>query len=197
MEKERPPLSFWLKDKTVTGLLAAEHGGKKLVAYNRRYYVVIEKTPEKRHFTESTLPSVWRKVISGELPPSPAQPSKPALKESPVAAKHGAVPGKPEESPAAGEPPARPRKESKKKVEPEPARQPEAPPGGAKQKRSRAKAAEQQTVPFNCPYCSAEDSCGVDLAGAPFFQKCSKCGKDFGVRIRSRIVFEAEVAGFK
>lgn len=202
MEKERTPLSFWLKDKTVTGLLVAEHDGKKLVAYNRRYYVVTGKTPDKRHFTDSTLPTLWRKMmISDETPPSPALPSKAAPKRSPVQAKQGAALGKPEEAPAAGGPPAR-AGERKKEAQPQPASPPNALPREAKQKRPRAKAskkkeAEQQTVGYFCPYCSTEHSCGVDKAGAPFFQKCSKCGKDFGVKIISKVIYLAEVAGFK
>ena len=64
----RIPVNFWLKDQRVNGVLVAAHGTEKLVRYGSagRLYVVTGVTPAKKHFTESTIPTFWRKVINGE-----------------------------------------------------------------------------------------------------------------------------------
>ena len=63
----RVPVNFWLNDQRVNGVLVAEHGTEKLVRYGAgRLYVVTGRTPAKKHYTESTIPPFWRKVINGE-----------------------------------------------------------------------------------------------------------------------------------
>jgi hypothetical protein len=236
--KERIPVSFWLKDKTVTGLLVAAHAGKKLVSYNGKYFVVSDKTPEKRHYTESTLPASWKNMMAGKPSPSPTSPkagkaagettstameqnsssrgpqevdspAQPALRRSkkkpekavresvvaPKASPQSATRKASLESPKAKAAPELP----KAKAAHEPGKEQKASPKGGKERQSAAKGrmAENETVGYFCPYCSTEHSCSADKAGAPFFQQCSKCGKDFGVKITARLVYQAEVAAFK
>jgi hypothetical protein len=226
--KERTPVSFWLKDKTVTGLLVADHAGKKLVSYNGKYFVVTDKTPEKRHYTESTLPASWRKMIAGEAPPSPTPkagktggktaavavqqnlPSREAREVDNLARPAVRRPAKLREkappesaegkaSPESADVPKAPHEAAKGKASPESAKAPKGSSRGARERQAPAKgrAAENETVGYFCPYCSTEHACSADKAGAPFFQQCSKCGKEFGVKITARIVYQAEVAGFK
>jgi len=66
-------VTFWLKDRQVNGVLAAVSGAEKLVKYSGRFYVVVGKDPGKRHYTQSSLPVMWKKILSGETPPAPAR----------------------------------------------------------------------------------------------------------------------------
>lgn len=179
-KKDRTPVTFWLNDKKVTGVLAAEIGGKKLSHYNKRYYVVSNETPEKKHFTESSLPASWRNAIAGEAPPSPSSPV--AEVQGKASAQVRSVGGRAEadskRTPAAG-PAAK------------------APGSSGKRQVKGAAAAETEKVKYLCPYCQTSHSCGIDRTGSPFFEKCTRCGKDFGVKVTSRMVYDAEVAAFK
>jgi len=78
-EMARVPANFWHKDRLVHGVLVAENGDEKFVLYAHRFYVVKGKVHSKRHFTESTIPAVWRKIMNGEAPPEPKTdpPAKP------------------------------------------------------------------------------------------------------------------------
>ncbi len=220
-------VTFWLEDRQVNGVLVAESGAEKLAKYGGRFYVVKGKAPEKKHYTQKTLPLPWRKIMGGETPPSPATPAKegPSLMQAvPQAAaprqarrqqaRKAASPERPaaatsppdrQQPPAAPEPtmlrtPAAPA--PKKKREPG-----QVAPVAAEQvtkKAAKAPAAgsarggHQDTVKFSCPYCGQthELSIAVVKVDKPFFQPCSKCGKDFGVRVVTTIAYRAEVAGF-
>jgi len=59
--------TFWLKERQVTGLIVAEHREEKLVEYAKRFYVVKGKDPQRRHYTQSTIPALWKKVMTGQL----------------------------------------------------------------------------------------------------------------------------------
>ena len=55
-------VTFWLGDRQVNDVLVAESVVEKLVKYAGRFYVVIGKAPEKKHYTQKTLPLLWRKM---------------------------------------------------------------------------------------------------------------------------------------
>lgn len=79
--------TFWLDQRQVTGVIVAESGEEKLVEYGKRRYVVKGKNPGKKHYTVSTTPALWKKIINSEEPPSPAsdaakQPAKARSKKT-------------------------------------------------------------------------------------------------------------------
>jgi hypothetical protein len=64
--------TFWLDQRQVTGVIVAENDEEKLVEYGKRRYVVIGKNPGKKHYTASTTPALWKKIINSEAHPSPS-----------------------------------------------------------------------------------------------------------------------------
>lgn len=93
--------TFWLDQRQVTGVIVAEHGEEKLVEYGKRRYVVKGKNPGKKHYTASTTPALWKKIINGEEPPSPASgAAKQPAKTRPTKAEEGEPSTKGEATPS-------------------------------------------------------------------------------------------------
>ena len=67
-------VSFWLDNKRVNGTAIAEDGAVKLVKYGSKFYVVEGKDPERRSYSQSTLPTKWKKIVSGEIADSTLAP---------------------------------------------------------------------------------------------------------------------------
>jgi hypothetical protein len=65
-------VSFWLDNKRVNGTSIAEDGAAKLVKYGSKFYVVEGKDPGRRSYSRTTLPTKWKKIVSGEIATVPA-----------------------------------------------------------------------------------------------------------------------------
>jgi hypothetical protein len=196
-DNERIPVGFWLHDKKVNGILVKQHGEEKLTLYKNRYYIVTKETPAKKHYTASTLPTFWRRLIAGEVPPEPNAAQSPPPRgrrrkpEDAIELEQGTSLAKIGEQPTV---PATPPEKKEPRVK-TPRRQAAA----TKEKKESAAAppvAQPQTVDYLCPYCKAKHSCQTPVK-SPFFEKCSGCGKEFGVKIVPKVLYVAEVAAFK
>lgn len=188
MADKEKAVNFWLRDKSVNGTLIARHREEMLVQYQSRFYIVRGKTPDKKHFTQSSLPAQWRKRIAGEslppLPPEQAQAQVTDKERTPRAKREG----EPEKAVLEGKLMA--------PAEKAPVKQPST------LKRRRAAKPSQEAakdpVDFLCPYCRTRHSCdATERANRPFFENCSKCGKDFAVKIVTKVIHVAVVAGFR
>ena len=60
-------VSFWLDNKRVNGISIAADGAVKLVKYGSKFYVVEGKDPGRRSYSRTTLPTKWKKIVSGEI----------------------------------------------------------------------------------------------------------------------------------
>jgi len=65
-------VSFWLDNKRVNGTSIAEDGAVKLVKYESKFYVVEGKDPGRRSYSRTTLPTKWKKIVTGEIVTVPA-----------------------------------------------------------------------------------------------------------------------------
>lgn len=218
-------ITFWLENRQVNGLLVAESGVEKLVQYGGRFYVVKDKDPGKRHYTQRTLPLLWRKILAEKpllAPPAPEKDDSPPIeKVRPVRVPRTGR-KQMEEGTSPGEPAAAatlPRKPEPPEAVPALEQTPSAPVAKGKGGRDKAsplaakrsakqeaqspaagteQGGPQEAVRFNCPYCARMHEIGISAVKVdkPFFQPCSGCGKDFGVRVVTTLLYQAEVAGF-
>lgn len=190
--------TFWLENKQAVGTIAVQVGDQKLVIYRDRYYIVINgaavvKGGKPLRYSRSSLPSLWKKALRGDLPAVQAPPvtelDKPArttVFRKALVKKEKELSIMPESEPLVSAPdlsPVHPKQPPLKKS----ARQP------------GVKAAVQSVVVAECPYCSQKHEIPVEKgrSGKPFFQSCTKCASDFAVRFVQVALFQAQVAGFK
>lgn len=171
---------FWLGGRQVNGLqVGVNSAGVKLAKYRERFYTVQGDTPGAKHFTNSTLPAAWRKLMEGEAPPPPTPPSPPAR-----GSKRKAEPPPPPLGGAGAAPGGVP-------VEGKPR-------SGGKGDRGAGAGADrpgQDHIKYPCPYCQAENVASLADAeiGKSRFETCKGCRREFG----ARIVFAVETAAFK
>lgn len=210
--------TFWLKERQVTGVIVAEHGQEKLVEYAKRFYVVKGKDPLKKHYTQSTIPAFWKKVLSGQHSAEELTKEIGVTKKDVKAARAtravvraaakqeaktaamppAAVPPSPSEEQAPAHRPSRVPKEKKAD-----ASSPGAPPVEVKPAAKRKLAPSPPLKPenivyFDCPECGhpqAVDASTVKV-GKAFIRACVNCGKEFGVRLVPVTTYRAEVAAF-
>lgn len=190
--------TFWLKDRQVTGVIIAEYGGETLVEYAKRLYAVKGKDPGKKHYTQSSIPAFWKKVMNGEAPPPPREKKAKSSKAAPppVAPKKETPPFPTEAAASA------PRKSRTPKAKPAPTEvaSPVAARPAAKRKVAPVPPLKSENVAFfDCPECGQPQ--GVDAStvkvGKAFIRSCVKCGKEFAVRLIPVTTYRAEVAAFK
>lgn len=204
--------TFWLDNRQVTGVTVAEYGQEKLVEYSKRIYVIKDKNPNKKHYTQSTLPAFWKKIMKGETPPPPSQagmkartPKKAAAAgvEKPAAAQKQEE-GPPAAPAAAAAPPpgrrnARPAKpkevaKAAPPVEKKPTARRKAPPSPT------PSAANPDNITWLvCPYCQEAELISVleQEVGKAHIRACRSCKKEFGVRIVPKTTYHAETAAFQ
>ncbi|WP_224962705.1 hypothetical protein [Geomonas subterranea] len=216
--------TFWLKERQVTGVIVAEHRGEKLVEYGKRFYVVKGKDPGKRHYTQSTIPAMWKKVMSGQLQVEEEVKELGVTKKEVKAARtnRAAVRGKakgvvPAQEPptattpakaapaaAAPQPPAPKKTRSRKEKPVETAKAAAEPPVAPKQPAKR-KSSPPPAVPpdpgsliwLECPYCKDIElvSAFDQEVGKAHIRTCRKCKREFGARFVP-VAFRVEVAPF-
>ena len=183
---------FWLANRNCAGTKVAVIGDQVLVLYRDRYYVVTDRAAQTKggkplRFSTSSLPSVWKRALKGDVP-------------SPVTTPSGI------DSLTTTHPPKRERKKEEKPAMPElqqetvpekseklPLQTPKSP------RKTEAKPANQPPVVANCPYCNARHEIPVEKGKncKPFFMPCSKCKNEFAVRFVQVTVYQAQVAGFR
>lgn len=208
-------ISFWLDNKMSSGIKVAEIGGQTLVAYREKFYIVENgsarmKGSKPLHYSKSSIPTVWRKVMAGRLSPDaalmPADDDNLPLatttrkerirmeKNAPAAAEPAAAP----------QPPAKPLQAAAPPVPPPAVKPPAAAKGAAEPKPSRpakkteSKPAGQHMVVAGCPYCSHKHELALEKGknGKAFFVECSRCNREFAVRYVPVTVYQAQVAAF-
>lgn len=208
-------ISFWLDNKMSSGLKVAEIGGQTLVSYREKFYIVENgsarmKGSKPLHYSKSSIPTVWRKVITGKLSATDAlmpveddnlpmatttKKERSKMEKAVSAAAEPASPQPPVQPVQAAVPPVTPQPATKQpvamKTSPEP--KPSRP-----AKKPEAKPAGQNIVVAGCPYCSHKHELALEKGknGKAFFVECSRCNREFAVRYVPVTVYQAQVAAF-
>jgi len=206
-------ISFWLDNKMSSGFKVAEIGAETLVSYREKFYIVENgsarmKGSKPLHFSKSSIPTVWRKVITGKLSPADALMPKDddnmpmatttkkermkMEKSAPAAAEPAAVtpsPAQPPQAAGATKPTTKQISPAKDLAEPKPSKV---------VKKAEAKPGVQAVVVAGCPYCSHKHDLALEKgkSGKPFFVECARCSKEFAVRYMPVTVYQAQVAAF-
>jgi DNA-directed RNA polymerase subunit RPC12/RpoP len=206
-------ISFWLDNKMSSGLKVAEVGSQILVSYREKFYVVENgaarmKGSRPLHYSKSSIPTVWRKVMTGKLSPTDAlmsaedenMPMATTTKKertkmekaAPFAAEPAAAPQPPAQPLQAATPPHTATKQ------PSPEKTLAEPKLSRTVKKSEAKPATQVVVVAGCPYCSHKHDLALEKGknGKAFFVECARCSKEFAVRYVPVTVYQAQVAAF-
>ena len=203
-------VSFWLDNKMSAGIKVAENGDQQLVTYRDRFYVVENgaaqlKGSKAAHYSRSSLPATWKKVLKGEAPQSQGEALMAAVAEAlPAASTEIGLAGIKESAPPAAEI-EQPALRSAAPAPPEPAEAPQKsrPPASARQQKPAGKtelpALDQEFVEARCPYCNQKNEILIDRnkRGKPFFVACAKCNTEFAVRLVQVTMYQAQVAGFR
>ncbi len=193
-------VTFWLDNKQSCGTRATQLGDQLLVSYREKFYVVVNgaalmKGGKPLRFSPTTLPTAWKKVLRGDLPPGdlPISAELNIPLKSAVARKAGVQ--KEKETAVMSEPIAIaaeagiPAVQSKQTV-----------PKVAKvTSKTEVKQSAQVAVAADCPYCNQKHEIPVEKgrSGKPFFCTCTKCQSDFAVRFVQVTMYQAQVAGFR
>lgn len=185
-------VTFWMENKNCVGKTAAIIEDQVLVVYRDRYYVLqggvaLIKGGKPLRFSQSSLPSHWKRALKGELQLPAAIATEVDSIPDPTPQK---LLRKKTEKPAMTE----------QQQEPTVEQSAEAPSPTLKSpKKSDAKPAPQPAVVANCPYCNARHEIEVDKGknGKPFFIACNRCMKEFAVRLVPVTIYQAQVAGFR
>ncbi len=200
-------VSFWLDNKMSSGIKVAEAGSQTLVSYRDKFYVVekgsaLMKGSKPLHYSKSSIPTIWRKVMAGKTvhdsafnpPDDDNMPVATATKKERVKAKkiEQAVAEIVEPTPLEVVPvlsEVNMTAKSKSAEEPKPLRS---------VKKAEVKPAGQPTVVTVCPYCSHKHDVLLDKGknGKAFLMSCSRCSKEFAVRFMPVTVYQAQVAAF-
>ena len=200
-------VSFWLDNKMSSGIKVAEAGSQTLVSYRDKFYIVekgsaLMKGSKPLHYSKSSIPTNWRKVMAGKTvhdsafnpPDDDNMPIATATKKERARVKktEPVVSEVSEPAPLAVESvqlhekiPAKP----KPAAEPNPVRS---------VKKTEAKPVGQPTVVTACPYCSHKHDVLLDKGknGKAFLMSCNRCSKEFAVRFMPVTVYQAQVAAF-
>ena len=183
---------FWLANRNCAGTKVAVIGDQVLVLYRDRYYVVSDGAAQTRggkplRFSTSSLPSVWKRALKGDVQSSMTSPSE---MDSLTTTHLPKRERKQKEKPAMQE---LLQETAPEKSEKTPLQTPKSP------KKSEVRPAIQPPVVANCPYCNARHEIPVEKGknGKSFFMPCSKCKNEFAVRFIQVTVFQAQVAGFR
>lgn len=200
-------VSFWLDNKMSSGVKVAEAGSQTLVSYRDKFYVVekgsaLMKGSKPLHYSKSSIPTVWRKVMAGKPvhdsafnpPDDDNLPMATATKKERAKVKK-AEPAAPEiPEPAALEiesvqPEAKIAAKTKPATEPKPAKS---------VKKTETRFTTPATVVTVCPYCSHKHDVLLDKGknGKAFLMSCNRCSKEFAVRFMPVTVYQAQVAAF-
>jgi len=206
-------ISFWLDNKMSSGFKVAEIGTETLVTYREKFYIVENgsarmKGSKPLHFSKSSIPTVWRKVITGKLSPEDAlmpkdddnmpmatttKKERMKMEKSATIAAEPAVASQMNAQAAQVEPTLKavPKQTSPAKDlgEPKPSKS---------VKKVEAKPGIQTVVAAGCPYCSHKHELALEKGknGKPFFVECARCNKEFAVRYVPVTVYQAQVAAF-
>lgn len=206
-------VSFWLDNKMSSGIKVAEIGSETLVSYREKFYLVVNgsarmKGSKPLHYSKSSIPTVWRKVITGKLSPADAlmpteddnMPMATTTKKERMkmekaslsAAEPAAVPQPPTQPPQAAAVPKLVPKQTA------PALTNEEPKPSRPVRKGEAKPGLQTVVVAACPYCSHKHDLSLEKgkSGKPFFVECGRCTKEFAVRYVPITVYQAQVAAF-
>ena len=203
-------VNFWLDNKMSAGIKVAEINDQQLVTYRDKFYVVVNGAAQMRgskagHYSRSSLPATWKKVLKGEAPQlQTTEPMASVAEDLPISAAEtglarmevSATPATEIELPALR--PAAP-------ATPEPAEAPQKsrPPASARPQKPAGKTElpvlDQEFVEAKCPYCSQKNEIVLDRnkRGKPFFVACVKCNTEFAVRLVQVTMYQAQVAGFR
>lgn len=194
-------IQFWLDNKMSAGIKVAAVGEQVLVVYREKYYVVEQGAAHMRggkplHFSKTSMPTIWKKALRGEIPPPEAV--TPLPDESlPIATSTKRERTKSEEQ--------RHPATVQAVQPPEPARLPAQSQAAHEVKTPRSakkmdsKPVAQITVAANCPHCNHKHELPLERGknGKPFFTACVRCKAEFAVRFVPATVFQAQVAGFR
>ena len=182
-------IMFWLDNKNSAGTKAVVIGDQALVLYRNRYYVVTGGAAQTKggkplRYSMSSLPSVWKRALKGDIQP---------LVTSPSGKDSGPITHPPKRERLKAEKPTMPelpQETAPEKSEKAPAKAP---------RKTETKPAIQLPVVANCPYCSTrhEIPVGKGKNGKPFFMACIKCKTEFAVRFVQVTMYQAQVAGFR
>lgn len=191
-------VTFWLDNKRSAGTTVARLGTQILVNYRDRYYVIennaaLTKGGRPLRYSRSSLPTIWKKALKGDLSPGdlpadgPDVPVKPAPSRKPRQKKDDEVPAVTEQV-SAPTPPI--------SITEKPAHGSQRAAKAAK--KASGKPAPQSAVSAECPYCNLKHDIPLEKgrSGKPFFHACSKCKNDFAVRFVQVTMYQAQVAGF-
>jgi transcription elongation factor Elf1 len=193
-------VSFWLDNKMSSGIKVAEAGSQTLVSYRDKFYVVekgsaLMKGSKPLHYSKSSIPTIWRKVMAGKTVHDSAF-NPPDDDNMPIATatKKERVKVKKTEEPIPLEVVSI-QPEVELVINPESASKPKI---VKSTKKPEAKPAGQPTVVTACPYCSHKHDVLLDKGknGKAFLMSCSRCSKEFAVRFMPVTVYQAQVAAF-
>lgn len=190
-------ISFWLDNKMASAHKMADVGDQTLVDYRGKFYVIkngsaLMKGSRPLHYSKTSLPTLWKKALKGEIPAAVAASEEENL---PVASVTKRIRKKKEkEEVPMQEAPTPPASQSTTAQTPD-----------ADQKKTKAakkaeiKPGAQTAVVAQCPYCSQKHDIPLEKGknGKPFFFTCSRCASDFAVRFVSVTMMQAQVAGFR
>jgi hypothetical protein len=189
-------ITFWLENRNCAGTRVAVIGDQVLVLYRDRYYVVTAGSAQTRggkplRFSPSSLPTVWKRALKGDVPAPVAVPETSALASMQTTSA-------PKRERKKTEKPAMPEAQSQQETAPE-KREQASPPVAKVQRKADAPPVVQPPIVAHCPYCSTRHELSLDKGrnGKPFFMPCSKCKAEFAVRIVPVTVYQAQVAGFR
>lgn len=193
-------VTFWLDNKISSGFKVAEIGRQTLVSYRDKYYVVeggaaLMKGVRPLHYSKTSMPLVWKKAMSGIMPPLVATIALPEEENLPVTTstkKERTKMLKPAIS-------AVDRTDSQPQSE-KPLQTPAKPIAHAKVSMDTKPVKISQTaVVANCPYCNHKHDLPLEKGknGKPFFVACARCSTEFAVRFVPVTMFQAQVAAFR
>lgn len=195
------PVPFWLNNKMSSGVKVAELAEQTLVIYRDKYYVVeqkaaITKAGRTLHYSRSSLPTIWKKVLRGETPVvvPPRNLVPPDEDILPLTTTHAKERLHMEQTPA-----ARPANTAQEHSVSEPKANQGKNKLTASVKKADVKMPPQQSVTAHCPYCNTKQELSLDKGknGKPFFVTCVRCSTDFAVRFVPVTMYQAQVAGFR
>jgi|GEM_PF-962423 len=200
-------VSFWLDNKMSSGIKVAEAGNQALVSYRDKFYIVekgsaLMKGSKPLHYSKSSIPTNWRKVMAGKTvhdsafnpPEDDNMPIATATKKERTKVKkiETAVSEITESAPlevVSVQPEVMVTVKSNLAPEPKPVRS---------VKKIEARPVAQPTVVTACPYCSHKHDVLLDKGknSKAFLMSCNRCSKEFAVRFMPVTVYQAQVAAF-
>lgn len=198
-------ITFWLDNKMSSGIKVAEIGSQALVSYRDKFYIVekgaaLMKGSRPLHYSKSSIPTIWRKVMRGVTVAAIDQKEEENMpmatstkRERPKAKKEAPAPV--ETAEPLMPPPEAAQQEQKQVVPSKPVAERSQP----KSVKSReAKPVAQASVTTACPYCGNKHEIPLEKGknGKAFLMACLKCNSEFAIRFVPVTVYQAQVAAF-